>query len=313
MRNGKKTITMQNASCEDWTHDPWFTRPVLCHWAKEALFHLWPGLKQRWECCKQGENWPCICFYCFQERKWNKFTHHFNSAIFIRDLKIRSRQGSNLRSQRELDFKSNALTTRPRLLGLKCLRKAWSIKSLENERDHLFVLLKLFFEISMQTAGSLAEWSKALVLGTSPKGRGFESHSCQNIFYKLKSLQIIAFEIKAAMGVVVSKEKIDPVLQPNCFCCLQLRLQWRNRLAHGTYRQYKRNAGVVSSSLTWSRCFAGKVRAHCITRPNCRPSTSLWSWPKEPNRLDGLGVWFALRVREVPGSNPGWAHQKFFF
>ena len=26
--------------------------------------------------------------------------------------------------------------------------------------------------------GSLAEWSKALVLGTSPKGRGFESHSC---------------------------------------------------------------------------------------------------------------------------------------
>ena len=28
--------------------------------------------------------------------------------------------------------------------------------------------------------GSLAEWSKALVLGTSPKGRGFESHHCQN-------------------------------------------------------------------------------------------------------------------------------------
>ena len=25
-----------NASCEVWTHDPWFTRPVLCHWAKEA-------------------------------------------------------------------------------------------------------------------------------------------------------------------------------------------------------------------------------------------------------------------------------------
>ena len=30
--------------------------------------------------------------------------------------------------------------------------------------------------------GSVAEWSKALVLGTSPKGRGFESHHCQ-IFY----------------------------------------------------------------------------------------------------------------------------------
>jgi hypothetical protein len=24
------------ASCEVWTHDPWFTRPVLYHWAKEA-------------------------------------------------------------------------------------------------------------------------------------------------------------------------------------------------------------------------------------------------------------------------------------
>jgi hypothetical protein len=31
------------------------------------------------------------------------------------------------------------------------------------------------------------------------------------------------------------------------------KLQWRNRLAHGTYRQYLRHAGVVSSSLTWSR------------------------------------------------------------
>mgnify|MGYP001229293154 FL=1 len=31
-------------------------------------------------------------------------------------------------------------------------------------------------------SGSLAEWSKALVLGTSPKGRGFESHSCQKHF-----------------------------------------------------------------------------------------------------------------------------------
>ena len=24
------------APCEIWTHDPWFTRPVLCHWAKGA-------------------------------------------------------------------------------------------------------------------------------------------------------------------------------------------------------------------------------------------------------------------------------------
>ena len=27
---------LANASYEDWTHDPWFTRPVLYHWAKEA-------------------------------------------------------------------------------------------------------------------------------------------------------------------------------------------------------------------------------------------------------------------------------------
>jgi hypothetical protein len=41
----------------------------------------------------------------------------FMSFYFLKECKIvlRSRQGSNLRSQRELDFKSNALTTRPRL------------------------------------------------------------------------------------------------------------------------------------------------------------------------------------------------------
>ena len=30
--------------------------------------------------------------------------------------------------------------------------------------------------------GSVAEWSKALVLGTSPQGRGFESHRCKITF-----------------------------------------------------------------------------------------------------------------------------------
>ena len=28
------------ASCEVWTHDPWFTRPVLYHWAKEATIMI---------------------------------------------------------------------------------------------------------------------------------------------------------------------------------------------------------------------------------------------------------------------------------
>ena len=50
-----------------------------------------------------------------------------------------------------------------------------------------------------------------------------------------------------------------------CFLFFFNRLQWRNRLAHGTYRQYKRYAGVVSSSLTWSNntfenlCVIGKI------------------------------------------------------
>ena len=35
-------------------------------------------------------------------------------------------------------------------------------------------------------SGSVAEWSKALVLGTSLSGRGFESHRCQNIFAKIR-------------------------------------------------------------------------------------------------------------------------------
>ena len=34
----------------------------------------------------------------------------------------------------------------------------------------------------MKMTGSVAEWSKALVLGTSPPGRGFESHRCQHVF-----------------------------------------------------------------------------------------------------------------------------------
>ena len=31
-----------------------------------------------------------------------------------------------------------------------------------------------------RTSGSLAEWSKALASGASPKGRAFESHSCHS-------------------------------------------------------------------------------------------------------------------------------------
>jgi hypothetical protein len=36
-------------------------------------------------------------------------------------------------------------------------------------------------------------------------------------------------------------------------------------------------------------------------------------WPSTTRRPNGLGVWFLLWVQEVPGSNPGLAHDFFFF
>ena len=42
--------------------------------------------------------------------------------------------------------------------------------------------------------GSVAEWSKALVLGTSLKGRGFESHHCQKFFGVQKRLETPGIE-----------------------------------------------------------------------------------------------------------------------
>ena len=41
----------------------------------------------------------------------------------------------------------------------------------------------------------MAEWSKALVLGTSPKGRGFESHLCQELFCILKLVRLVQFYV----------------------------------------------------------------------------------------------------------------------
>ena len=57
-------------------------------------------------------------------------------------------------------------------------------------RDSTNPIRRLKVTLSKSTAnislgnsqGSVAEWSKALVLGTSPKGRGFESHRCQHSF-----------------------------------------------------------------------------------------------------------------------------------
>ena len=43
------------------------------------------------------------------------------------------------------------------------------------------------------------------------------------------------------------------------------------------------------------------------------PDTTLRKQRVDATRLNGLGVWFSLWVREVPGSNPGWAQFYFFY
>jgi hypothetical protein len=55
------------------------------------------------------------------------------------------------------------------------------------------------------------------------------------------------------------------------------KLQWRNRLAHGTYRQYLRHAGVVSSSLTWSRILLHSL--HVRQSTEFQSSLYLKCWP----------------------------------
>ena len=43
----------------------------------------------------------------------------------------------------------------------------------------------------------MAEWSKALVLGTSLSGRGFESHRCQSdVFLKMLTLPLTTLSVK---------------------------------------------------------------------------------------------------------------------
>ena len=73
------------------------------------------------------------------------------------------------------------------------------------------------------TRGSLAEWSKALVLGTSPKGRGFESHSCQIILVQ---------------GTFMTKKSN------------RLLLLLRESLFSSVVEHWSRKPGVVSSNLT---------------------------------------------------------------
>ena len=53
------------ASREDWTLDPWFTRPVLCHWAIEASCWWWRA--PVWRIIMQFSTYVSHIFWCEEE------------------------------------------------------------------------------------------------------------------------------------------------------------------------------------------------------------------------------------------------------
>ena len=57
--------------------------------------------------------------------------------------------------------------------------------------------------VKLPCGGRVAEWSKALVLGTSPKGRGFESHLCHEFFAHHKFLKTATILLKHCQCAVV--------------------------------------------------------------------------------------------------------------
>ena len=82
-----------------------------------------------------------------------------------------------------------------------------------------------YFEYGQDLAeGSLAEWSKALVLGTSPKGRGFESHRCQHSF--------IAVRACWSRGMILASGARGPGFNSRTsplFFCRVIKELWRHR------------------------------------------------------------------------------------
>ena len=65
----------------------------------------------------------------------------------------------------------------------------------------------------------MAEWSKALVLGTSPKGRGFESHRCQNFFLPLKHFRTYIFDF---IIVIHDRELVSADLRVTFFAVTRI-------------------------------------------------------------------------------------------
>ena len=85
------------APCEVWTHDPWFTRPVLYHWAKGAVVLCISGNFLKWRAPKlphktvqslalhaSREDWtldpwftrPVLCHWAIEAYKWNGRVHY---------------------------------------------------------------------------------------------------------------------------------------------------------------------------------------------------------------------------------------------
>ena len=64
----------------------------------------------------------------------------------------------------------------------------------------------------MKMTGSVAEWSKALVLGTSLSGRGFESHRCQSFFVKSTALFLLKNkDVNSKNKILMEMRGIEPL------------------------------------------------------------------------------------------------------
>ena len=92
-----------------------------------------------------------------------------------------------------------------------------------------------------------------------------------------------------------------PISQP-CYLNLNLHLHPTLALRKGGL-WYISSAHIVTVQLG---CDVATDRAGAVSRHEARPGRSQDTCHQQ--RLSGLGVWFSLWVREVPGSNPGWAH-----
>ena len=93
--------------------------------------------------------------------------------------KVRSRQDSNLRGETPLDFKSNALTTRPRLHWYR-YHSLCNYKTVRRTFENMVLYVYSYSPtITVAVASSLwlAWWSRGMILASGARGPGFKSRS----------------------------------------------------------------------------------------------------------------------------------------